>query len=61
LKTKVLEPANDGALELLGFLSIELIGPKIMIRPLIPEHVECDDQDAVSHNNNGALFAFPCG
>jgi len=61
LKTKVLKPANEGGLELLGVSPIEVIGPKTVIWPLILEHMEYDDQDAVSQSNNCALFAFPCG
>ena len=57
----MLEPAYQRALELRGISPVEIVCPKIAIRLLVFQHMEQDDQDGVSHGDDGTLFTFARG
>ena len=57
----MLEPAYQRELELRDISPIEIICPKIAIRLLVCQHMEQDDQDGVSHGDDGPLFTFVRG
>ena len=57
----MLEPAYQRAFELLGISPVEVIRPKIAIGLLVLQHMEEDDQDGVSHGDDGPLFTFARG